>query len=69
VIAFGFLIEKFNLFLLTIAGSAVGDAPHRAHELLSRPLGRFEGLAFITIATPPNMTRNGALRAHHTVAR
>jgi putative membrane protein len=47
VTAFGFVIEKFNLFLLTIASSAVGDAPRRAHELLSRPLGRFEGLAFM----------------------
>ena len=43
VIAFGFVIEKFNLFLLTIASSA----PQRAHELLSRPLGRYEGLAFM----------------------
>ncbi len=47
VIAFGFVIEKFNLFLLTIASGAVGDAAQRAHELQSRPLGRYEGLAFM----------------------
>jgi len=48
VIAFGFVIEKFNLFLLTIAGGAVGDAARRAEvEWLSRPLGRYEGLAFM----------------------
>ena len=48
VIAFGFVIEKFNLFLLTIAGSAIVDAAHRAQfERLSRPLGRYEGLAFM----------------------
>jgi putative membrane protein len=47
VIAFGFVIEKFNLFLSTIAGSAIGGAPQRAHEWLSRPLGRYEGLAFM----------------------
>jgi putative membrane protein len=46
VTAFGFVIEKFNLFLLTIA-STVGDATHPAHEWLSRPLGRYEGLAFM----------------------
>jgi putative membrane protein len=47
VIAFGFVIEKFNLFLSTIASAAVGDAARRAHELTSRPLGRYEGLAFM----------------------
>ena len=48
VIAFGFVIEKFNLFLLTIAEGAVGGAAHQAQfEWLSRPLGRYEGLAFM----------------------
>jgi putative membrane protein len=39
VIVFGFVIEKFDLFLLTLA-SSVGDATHRS-------LGRYEGLAFM----------------------
>jgi putative membrane protein len=47
VIAFGFVIEKFNLFLLTIASGAVGDAANRLRELQSKPLGRYEGLAFM----------------------
>jgi putative membrane protein len=47
VIAFGFVIEKFNLFLSTIASGAVGGDQQRAHELASRPLGRYEGLAFM----------------------
>jgi putative membrane protein len=47
VIAFGFVIEKFNLFLLTIAGSAVADAARRAQFEPSRPLGHYEGLAFM----------------------
>ena len=48
VIAFGFVIEKFNLFLLTITGAAISDAARRAHlEWQSRPLGRYEGLAFM----------------------
>jgi putative membrane protein len=47
-IAFGFVIEKFNLFLMTIAGSAIGDATHRAQlEKLSGSFGHYEGLAFM----------------------
>jgi putative membrane protein len=48
VIAFGFVVEKFNLFLLTVAGGATSDMAHRPQlEWLSRPLGRYEGLAFM----------------------
>jgi len=43
-IAFGFVIEKFNLFLMTIGGGAVGEASHRAQ---SGSLGHYEGLAFM----------------------
>ena len=47
-IAFGFVIEKFNLFLMTIAAGAVGDAAHRVQfERLSGRLGHYEGLAFM----------------------
>ena len=45
-IAFGFVIEKFNLFLMTVAAGAAGDAAHRA-ERLSGPFGHYEGLAFM----------------------
>src|SRR5215475_4043290 len=51
VIAFGFVIEKFNLFMATIAagaGGAIGEAAHRAApDRLSGPLGHYEGLAFM----------------------
>jgi putative membrane protein len=49
VIAFGFVIEKFNLFVLTIASSASAEAAHRLQlERLSGPLGRYGGVALIT---------------------
>lgn len=48
VIAFGFVIEKFNLFVLTIANANALDAEHRLQlERLSGPLSRYEGLALI----------------------
>jgi len=48
IIAFGFVIEKFNLFLVTIASSAIGDAVSRTKlEKLSGPFGRYEGLALM----------------------
>lgn len=48
VIAFGFVIEKFNLFLDAIAREAAGDAAHQfdVHNL-SGPFGRYVGLALI----------------------
>lgn len=47
VIAFGFVIEKFNLFLLTIA-SALGSDVHRAQlSVLSGRIGRYDGLVLI----------------------
>ena len=50
VIAFGFVVEKFNLFVLTIASTAAIDAARRSElERLSGPLGRYEGLTLILI--------------------
>jgi putative membrane protein len=50
VMAFGFVIEKFNVFLLTIAGASPLDAGHRWQlERLSGPLGRYEGLVLIVV--------------------
>lgn len=46
VIAFGFVIEKFNLFVLTLAQTA-GVGRRLQLERLSGSLGRYEGLAFI----------------------
>jgi putative membrane protein len=48
VIAFGFVIEKFNLFLLTIARAALGDEVHRSQlARLSGRTGRYDGLVLI----------------------
>jgi putative membrane protein len=47
VIAFGFVIEKFNLFVLMLAHSLVGDEHAAQVQRLSGGVGRYEGLAFI----------------------
>jgi len=48
VIAFGFIIEKFNLFVLTIASSASAEVAHRLQlKRLSGPLHRYGGVALI----------------------
>jgi len=48
VIAFGFVIEKFNLFILTIADSAIGEASKRMKfERLAGPFGHYEGVALM----------------------
>jgi inner membrane protein YidH len=50
VIAFGFVIEKFNLFVFTIASVTSPDAGRRLQlERLSGPLGRYDGLALILV--------------------
>jgi putative membrane protein len=48
VIAFGFVIEKFNLFVLTVENANSLDPDRRLQlERLSGPLGRYDGLALI----------------------
>src|SRR5260370_38412485 len=50
VIAFGFVIEKFNLFGLTMASASSLDAGRRLQlGRLSGPLGRYGGLALILV--------------------
>jgi putative membrane protein len=46
VIALGFVIEKFNLFVLTLAQTA-GLGHSLRIERLAGSMGRYEGLAFI----------------------
>lgn len=46
VIAFGFVVEKFNLFVLSLARTA-GAGRGVQLQRLSGALGRYEGLAFI----------------------
>ena len=48
VIAFGFVIEKFNLFLLTMAAAGLGSEMHRSQlATLSGNIGRYDGLVLI----------------------
>ncbi|HTZ77640.1 MAG TPA: DUF202 domain-containing protein [Stellaceae bacterium] len=52
VIAFGFVIEKFNLFVLAMASAnSFGAARQLQLERLSGPLGRYDGLALILVGT------------------
>jgi putative membrane protein len=49
VIAFGFVIEKFNLFVLTMASANSPDSGSKILiEQLTGPLGRYAGLALIS---------------------
>jgi putative membrane protein len=48
VIAFGFVIEKFNVFLLSIASLAIADAGRRAQlPYVPGRLGHYDGLVLI----------------------
>jgi putative membrane protein len=48
VIAFGFVIEKFNLFMLTIANAALSSEFQRSQLLAaSGRVGRYDGLVLI----------------------
>jgi putative membrane protein len=50
VIAFGFVVEKFNLFVLAMASASSLDAGRRLQlERLSGPFGRYDGLALIIV--------------------
>ena len=50
VIAFGFVVEKFNLFILALASSAAAGVGGRIRtERLSGPLGRYDGLALMLV--------------------
>ena len=48
VIAFGFVIEKFNLFLLSMAAAGLGNEMHHSQlTALSGSIGRYDGLVLI----------------------
>jgi putative membrane protein len=50
VIAFGFVVEKFNLFILAMASAGSPEAAHRLQlERASGPLGHYDGLALVLI--------------------
>ena len=48
--AFGFVIEKFDLFVLTMASVNSADPARRGLlEKLSGPLGRYDGLVLVIV--------------------
>jgi putative membrane protein len=47
VIALGFVIEKFNLFMLTLAGAALTDGHGGPLAALVGRVNRYDGLVFI----------------------
>ncbi|MGE0194645.1 MAG: YidH family protein [Methylocystis sp.] len=47
VIALGFDIERFNLFLVTIAGAVVADAERLHLHRLQNPASRYGGAALV----------------------
>lgn len=47
VTAFGFVVEKFNLFMLTLARSLAPEERGAQLQRLTGGVGRYEGLAFI----------------------
>ena len=68
VIAFGFVVEKFNLFLLTMADATAADAGRRlVAERLSGPFGRYDGLSVtlvglaVVIVSAARFVRTGRL--------
>ena len=49
-IAFGFVVEKFSLFVLTLAEASTIDAGRRAQlEKFSSSFGHYDGLALIVV--------------------
>ena len=46
IVAFGFVVERFNLFLATLAAANRLEAPR---HIAGGPIGRYEGLALILV--------------------
>jgi putative membrane protein len=50
VIAFGFVVEKFNLFILALTSTAVANVGLAVRtDRLAGPLGRYEGVALMLV--------------------
>lgn len=49
IIAFGFVVEKFDLFLKTIAASGLGKGVSQLQRQMPGTLARYDGLAFILV--------------------
>ena len=51
MIVFGFVVEKFNLFIFAMANASSTDTGHRLQ--LSGPFGRYDGFALILVGLAP----------------
>jgi putative membrane protein len=52
VIAFGFVIEKFNLFILALTSTAASEVGQTIRtDRLAGPLGRYEGVALMVVGS------------------
>jgi putative membrane protein len=49
VIAFGFVVEKFNLFILAFGGASSDVTRRIRAERLDDPLARYDGMALILV--------------------
>ena len=50
MIAFGFVVEKFNLFILALTSTAVANVGRAVRtDRLAGPLGRYEGVALMLV--------------------
>jgi len=49
IVVFGFVIEKFNLFLVMIANADAVNGRRAMLERLSGPVGRYEGMALVLV--------------------
>ncbi|MBM3578385.1 MAG: DUF202 domain-containing protein [Alphaproteobacteria bacterium] len=49
VIALGFVIERFNLFLLTVAGAVAENADRLRIHRFDNPAGRYGGAALVAV--------------------
>jgi putative membrane protein len=49
VIAFGFVVEKFNLFLIVLAGTVSPTASRAWTDRITKPFGRYDGIALVLV--------------------
>ena len=50
VIAFGFVVEKFNLFMIVLASTVSQEAANRMWiDRLTKPFGRYDGIALVML--------------------
>jgi inner membrane protein YidH len=62
VIAFGFVIEKLNLFMIVLAKTVSEEAAHRLWiDRVTRPFGRYDGIALVLVGAAIRFYRTAKL--------